>query len=82
MITSTVDKGQIIGGGFKLHFNGFTSSLIPHDISAFDLKRVIEDSLNTADIQLLHQIDRRAVTPGIGVVEVSRKSYGTGGGYQ
>jgi len=80
-VTSNADQGQTIRGGFYLHFNGYNTSFLPHDISASELKREMEGSLNAASPILLDNINRTFATPGIGKINVSRKSIGTSGGY-
>eukprot|EP00984_Skeletonema_dohrnii_P017050 scaffold7682_cov137-Skeletonema_dohrnii-CCMP3373.AAC.4 len=81
-LTSSADDGQTLSGGFRLHFNNYTTSLLPHDISAPELKRRIEDSLNPTKKNRLDKFDRRDARSGIGAVEVTRDRFGPSGGYQ
>lgn len=75
-------KGQVINGGFKLHFNGHSTPFIRHDVSARELVSIMEDSLNVAKINALNTIDRQDVVPGVGKLRVSRFSNGSSGGYE
>ena len=75
-------QGQTLEGGFKLHYNGYTSSLIRHDTTAAELKAIMEDNMNAAKINILQNIDRSHTTPGIGEVAVSRFPFGSSGGYE
>ena len=79
-IVTDANHGQVISGGFILHFNGYSTPFIPHDVTAMKLKNVLEDNLNAAKINALGTIDRYNVVPGIGRVTVSRTSYGKSGG--
>ncbi|KAK1738925.1 glycosyl hydrolase (family 43) [Skeletonema marinoi] len=81
-LTSSADDGQTLSGGFRLHFNNYTTSLLPHDISAPELKRRIEDSLNPTKKNRLDKFDRLDSRSGIGAVEVTRDRFGPSGGFQ
>jgi hypothetical protein len=81
-LTSTADDGQTLSGGFRLHLNNYSTSLLPHDISAIELKRRMEDALNPTKKNRLDKFDRLDMRSGIGVVDVVRDRYGTSGGYQ
>jgi hypothetical protein len=81
-ITTDSMQGQMIDGGFILHFNGHSTPLIPHNVNAKTLKRIMEDNLNAARLNALDNIDRKAATPGIGKINVSRSHYGSSGGYE
>eukprot|EP00986_Skeletonema_menzelii_P018335 scaffold26628_cov149-Skeletonema_menzelii.AAC.2 len=81
-LTSSADAGQTLGGGFRLHFNNYTTSLLSHDISALELKRRMEDSLNPTKKNRLDRFDRLESRSGIGAVEVTRDRFGSSGGYQ
>ena len=80
-VYTDAERGQVIGGGFLMSFNGYTTPFIPHDVSAQSLKHMMEDSLNAARVDILDMIDRRNVVSGIGVVDVSKISFGTSGGF-
>lgn len=82
-LTTSADQGQTLSGGFLLHYNGYSTPLLKHDITAGELKRLMEDSLNPST--QLREYDRTdsATTPsGIGTVAVTRELFGSGGGYQ
>jgi len=83
-LTSNANEGQIISGGFKLHYNGYNTSLIPHDASSNQLKYEIEDALNAYPYYtvLQYPLKRNETIPGIGKVSVSRTSFGSTGGYK
>ena len=81
-LTSNADNGQTLSGGFRLLFNNYTTSLLPHDISAVELKMRMENSLNPITTNRLDTIDRSDLSAGIGVVEVTRERFGSNGGYQ
>mmetsp|Transcript_6677 Transcript_6677/g.15166 ORF Transcript_6677/g.15166 Transcript_6677/m.15166 type:complete len:1894 (+) Transcript_6677:1692-7373(+) len=81
-ITTRADRGQTISGGFRLHFNGYTSPLLPHDITASEMKRKIEDSLNPVKRNQLSSFDRTGSIAGIGAVDVTRESFGSSRGYR
>lgn len=81
-LTSSADDGQTLSGGFRLHFNNYTTSLLSHDISALELKRRVEDSLNPTKKNRLDRFDRLDSRSGIGAVEVNRDRFGPSGGYQ
>jgi len=81
-LTSKADDGQTLSGGFRLHFNNYTTGLLSHDISALELKRRMEDSLNPTKTNRLDKFDRLDVRSGIGVVEVTRDRFGPSGGYR
>ena len=70
-ITIQTGEGTHLGGGFYVHYNGYNTSLIDHDVNASNLKEIIEDSLNPAKINILDDINRTNLSPGIGRVEVS-----------
>ena len=82
MIQSSADSGQVLRGGFILHFNGYTSTLIPHDVTATSLKQIMEETLNPAHTKILHSIDRSDTEAGIGNVQVERVHFDKSGGYK
>ena len=81
-LTSNAYDGQTLTGGFRLQFNNYSTSLLPHDISADDLKKRMEDSLNPTKQNRLDKFDRLELRSGIGVVDVTRDRFGTSGGYR
>ena len=80
-ITTNADVGQVLGGGYKLHFNGYTTGLIPHTITAKKLKQEMESSLNAGAITSLSAENRTNIVPGIGDINIVRLPFGTSGGY-
>lgn len=80
-VTTDARAGQILSGGFKLNFNGYSSTLIPHHATAKHMKEAIEDSLNTAKDGSLCKIDNANAAQGIGRVSVTRASNGISGGF-
>ena len=52
------------------------------DITPTELKQSIEQSLNGVDLSRLRSIDRANYTPGVGKVQISRKSIGSSGGFE
>ena len=72
VVTTTADGEQTLGGGFRLHYAGFTTRYIPHDATAKTVKHAIEEGLNSNSVEELWQIDRVAVIPGVGIVNVTR----------
>ncbi|KAL7434161.1 hypothetical protein ACHAXM_003917 [Skeletonema potamos] len=81
-LTSKADDGQTLSGGFSLHFNNYTTSLLSHDISAIELKRRMEDSLNPTKMNRIDKFDRLDSRSGIGAVDVTRDRFGPSGGYR
>ena len=81
VLTTDADPGQTLGGGVILHYNGYSTSFLPHDIKALELKRVMEDTLNVAKPNILRYIGRQNTTPGIGEVSVSRSQHGVSGAF-
>jgi len=81
-ITSDAQKGQKLSGGFIVHFGVYSSTLIPHDATERQMKTALEDSLNAAKMNILGNINRTNIVPGIGRVDVSRQSFGASGGYK
>ena len=81
-LMASADRGQTLNGGMRLHFNGYTTPLLLHDIKASELKRRIEDSLNPAKRNQLTSFDRIDSVAGIGVVDVTRETFGSSGGYR
>ncbi|KAL7554304.1 hypothetical protein ACHAWF_017742 [Thalassiosira exigua] len=81
-ITTSANQGQTLSGGWYLHFNSYSTPRLPHDITASDLKRKIEDSLNPVKSNQLGSYDRTDSTAGIGTVDVTRESFGSSGGYR
>ena len=77
-ITTSVRDGENLGGGFVLHFNGYSTSLIPHDATAAYVKQEIEVSMNPSSLSSLSKIERSDTNhpnygnAGIGRVSVSR----------
>ena len=81
VLTTDADPGQTLGGGVILHYNGYSTSFLPHDIKALELKRVMEDTLNVAKPNIRRYIGRQNTTPGIGEVSVSRSQHGVSGAF-
>ena len=79
-LTTSAARGQTLSGGFRLSFNGYSTPFLKHDITAGDLKRMMEDSLNPST--QLRKFDHTDSSAGIGVVAVSRESWGSSGGYR
>ena len=77
-ITTSVRDGENLGGGFILHFNGYSTSVIPYDSTAAFVEHEIESSLNPISLSTLSKIERTDTsdpnygTAGIGKVSVSR----------
>ncbi|GMH67720.1 hypothetical protein TrRE_jg6907, partial [Triparma retinervis] len=77
-ITTSVRDGENLGGGFILHFNGYSTSVIPFDSTAAFVEHEIESSLNPISLSTLSKIERtdtsdpNYATAGIGKVSVSR----------
>jgi len=44
-IASDAHQGQILSRGFKVHFSGYSTSLIPHDATSDRLKAEMEDAI-------------------------------------
>ena len=59
-LTTDCMDGQNLGGGFLLHFNGYTTAMIPFDASPAYVKDAMETALNPASIARLPSIDRGA----------------------
>lgn len=78
-LKTSADVGQTLSGGFRLHFNNFSTPFLPHDISAGALKAKMENSLNPSP--RLKTVDRSHTPVGIGIVEVTRERLGTSGGF-
>ena len=81
-LTTSADRSQTLSGGFRLHFNGYSTPLLPHDITASDLKRKMEDSLNPTKGNKLQRFDRTDSAAGIGLIDITRDIFGTSGGYR
>lgn len=81
-LTTNADQGQTLSGKFRLHFNNYSTPLLSHDITASDLKRKVEDSLNPAKRNRLSSFDRTDSAAGIGVVDITRETFGSSGGYR
>ena len=81
-ITIDANHGQTLSGGFRLQFNGYTTPFLPYDITASQLKKKIEDSLNPVKRNQLGRFDRTEDlnTAGIGTVDVTREAWGSSGG--
>ena len=65
-----------------MHFRNYSTPFIIHNVDPYELKRIMEDSLNPSKVNNLRNIDRRNIVPGIGVVSVSRKSFESSGGFE
>ncbi|KAL3801395.1 hypothetical protein HJC23_007005 [Cyclotella cryptica] len=78
-LKTSADFGQTLSGGFRLHFHEYTTPLLPHDITAHELKARMEDSLNPSS--RLKDMKRTDIPAGIGAVDVTRERFGTSGGY-
>ena len=74
-IRSNANKGQRITGGFVLHFRNYSTPFIIHNVDPYELKRIMEDSLNPSKVNNLRNINRENVIPGIGIVSVSRNIF-------
>lgn len=84
-ITVDANRGQTLAGGFKLHFNGYSTPFLRYDATALDVKEAIESSVNPTDLDFMDKIDRSSIASirrGIGEVTVVRESVGTSGGSQ
>ena len=82
-ITVDANRGQTLAGGFKLHFNGYSTPLLRHDTTALEMQDAIESALNPTDVNFMDKVDRSPgsdVRQGIGEVTVVRESIGTSGG--
>jgi hypothetical protein len=82
-IRADTNRGQTLAGGFKLHFNGYSTPFLHHDATALDVKEAIESSLNPTDLAFMDKVDRirgTDIRQGIGKVTVVRESIGTSGG--
>ena len=81
-ITVDADQGQTLAGGFKLHFNGYSTPFIPHNAKAKDVKDAIEGSMNPTSLEAMDNIDRASnqLRQGVGEVTVQREAIGTSGG--
>lgn len=77
-VTTSVRDGENLGGGFILHFNGYSTSVIPFDAMTGYVEHEIETSLNPMSLSTLSKIERSDSsdpdykTAGIGKVSVSR----------
>jgi len=77
-ITTSVKDGENLGGGFILHFNGYSTQVIPYDATAGWVEQEIESSLNPMSLSTLSKIERSDTShpdykvAGIGKVSVSR----------
>ena len=82
-ITTYVPPGQTINGEFTVQFQNYSTGKISHDTTAGEMKRILENSLNAADTAFLGKINRTNVSPGIGIIDVTRllsvKSINNGG---
>lgn len=81
VMRTNADAGQTIAGGFKLHYNSYSTTFLRHDITASALKYNIENSLNGADINIITKVNRTDFCPGIGKVRVSREANVGSGGF-
>ena len=83
-VTTSANQGQTLSGGMRLHFNGYSTHFLPHDITASDLKRKMEDSLNPVKRNQLRTFDRMQADhrAGVGRVLVTRETFGSSGGYR
>lgn len=81
-IRSNANKGQRITGGFVLHFRNYSTPFIIHNVDPYELKRIMEDSLNPSKVNNLRNINRENVIPGIGIVSVSRNIFESSGGFE
>jgi hypothetical protein len=75
VITTSAQKGQTLGGGFRLFFGNYSTAVIPHDVGAVELKDILEENLNNyAPKDSPVAPDRYLDGPaGIGKVTVSRR---------
>ena len=76
-IRSWAQPGQTIGGGFVIHFQDYSTKVLPHDISANDMKKALENNLNMYTLSDGNNRPERKSgrTAGIGVVNVTRSRY-------
>ncbi|CAM9248295.1 unnamed protein product, partial [Ectocarpus fasciculatus] len=82
-VTTEAQDGQTLAGGFKLHFGGYSTPVIPHDATAADMKHIIEDNLNIfnpADFPITSDRYKGGIA-GVGVVNVTRSSQDSQEGY-
>jgi len=80
-ITTTVQKGQTIDGGFILQFKDYTTTLISASATASELKKIIEKNLNMFSPDDIPVYPSRigSARAGIGMVDVSRNNTGDDG---
>lgn len=80
-ITTSIQKGQTISGGFILKFKGYTTTMISAHSTAEELKQIIEKNLNmfTPDDIPVYPIRNGIARSGIGIVDVSRNYTGDDG---
>ena len=82
-LKTDASMGQVIKGGFILHFNGYSTPFIPHDVTGKRLQSIMEDSLNAAKVNSLQTIDRtKIIVPGVGKLRITRHNNGLSGGYE
>jgi hypothetical protein len=67
-ISTSAAMAQSLAGGFLIHYQNYSTSIIPYDASASLLKKVMESDLN-----LPTGINRAGAMAGIGIVNVSRR---------
>jgi tetrahydromethanopterin S-methyltransferase subunit F len=80
-ITTTVQKGQTIEGGFILQFKDYSTTLISAHSTAEELKQILEKNLNifTPDDIPVYPSRVGSARAGIGIVDVSRNYTGDDG---
>ena len=83
VIHTAATPGQTLAGGFKLHFRGYNTPIIPHDVSADMLKAIVENNLNIVPpSNAPYNTDRITSTvAGVGTVDVSRSRQDEQEGY-
>ena len=85
VITTKAQDGQTLAGGFKLHFKGYNTPIILHDVTADRLKEIIENNLNivppSADGSAVNTDRIRGAVAGVGQVSVSRSPQDNQEGY-
>lgn len=83
-IRSWAQPGQTIGGGFVIHFQNYSTKVLPHDISANDMKTALENNLNMNTLADGNNRPERKLgrVAGIGVVNVTRTRYNAQEGFE
>ncbi|GMH83814.1 hypothetical protein TL16_g09723 [Triparma laevis f. inornata] len=74
-VTTSCMNGENLGGGFVLHYNGYSTGTISFDATAAKVKSTIENDLNPVGLEKLSDLTRDTADPnhqpaGIGRVNV------------